>query len=48
MFCKNLKQFKNIDEALEATYPWNFQNLDELDRSWREWLRKQKKFIYFS
>lgn len=47
MFCHNLKRFKNIDEALEVTYPWNFKSVEDLDRAWREWLRKQKKFIYF-
>jgi hypothetical protein len=45
IFCENLKIYKNPDMALSSTYPWDFKNVDELDKNWRKWLCKQKDSI---
>ncbi|MFC1512520.1 peptidase MA family metallohydrolase [bacterium] len=45
VFCNNLKRYKNIDEALLMTYPWDFKNLEELERKWKKWLMKQEEFL---
>ena len=45
VFCENVKIYKNIDDALRFTYPWNFHNIKELEIKWKEWLETQKNFF---
>ncbi|MFC1485322.1 peptidase MA family metallohydrolase [bacterium] len=44
VFCHNMKRYKNIDEALSATYPWEFKNVEDLDKSWKKWLNSQEDY----
>jgi hypothetical protein len=41
VFCENLKIYKNVDEAIKLTYPWEFHSVDGLDKAWRKWLYDQ-------
>jgi len=41
VFCENMKTYKNLDEALKYTYPWDFKTVAELNEKWRKWLYEQ-------
>ncbi|MDR0676656.1 MAG: hypothetical protein LBF97_06420 [Elusimicrobiota bacterium] len=45
IFCENLKKYKNVEVALNATYPWDFKTVNELDKKWRKWLYEQPDII---
>ncbi|MFH1715522.1 MAG: hypothetical protein ABH857_04975 [Elusimicrobiota bacterium] len=42
VFCDKFKIYKNVDEALKMTYPWDFHSIDDLDAKWKAWLLKQE------
>jgi len=46
VFCESFKRYKNIDVALNFTYPWNFHNVKELDKAWKKWLYEQGDYVY--
>jgi len=37
-FCRQLRDGKNLDEALKFTYPSQIRSLEELEDKWREYL----------
>lgn len=39
-FCRQLRDGKTLEDALKNTYPAYIQNLDELERNWREYIDK--------
>ena len=41
VFTENLKRYKNANEALKVTYPWNFSSVDELEIAWKKWVYEQ-------
>lgn len=45
VFCDNIKIYKNIEEALKRTYPWEFHSVEDLDREWRKWIYQQGDYI---
>ena len=45
VFCENFKVYKNVDEALKYTYPWDFKSVDDLDREWRKWLYQEGDYV---
>jgi hypothetical protein len=39
-FCRQLRDGKSTEEALKATYPLRFPNLDKFEESWRQYLQE--------
>ena len=40
IFCRNLRDGKSMEEALQFAYPTSIRSVEQLEKKWIEWIRR--------